>query len=342
MTPDDAVRIADWLKFRSAASSVTITDSRSLSGGAIQDNRAMQVHFDGGELDGDHALVLRMSNPGMLSASHSKAEEFALLKAAFAAGVSVPQPLYLCEDTTVLGQPFFVMQKIDGIAIGAKIVRDASIGGGHASLLRRLALELVRIHHIGTDQTDSDDGLDLKFLGPRPLEPATELIEQYQSWLDQLAEPHPVLEWGLRWLRLNVPTAPATVLCHRDFRTGNYLVDAKTVTGILDWEFAGWGDPAEDVGWLCCRSWRFGADQKEAGGIGSRKDFVTAYLEAGGYPMDDARINYYEVMANIRWAIIALKQTGRVTSGAESSLELALIGRRVPEMEFEILRLTGG
>ena len=70
------------------------------------------------------------------------------------------------------------------------------------------------------------------------------------------------------------------MLCHRDFRTGNYMLDigsrGATLTGILDWEFAGWGDPDEDIGWFCCKGWRFSRLDREAGGIAARAPFYQA------------------------------------------------------------------
>ncbi len=76
------------------------------------------------------------------------------------------------------------------------------------------------------------------------------------------------------------PVAPRFI--HRDFRTGNYMVDARGLTAILDWEFAGWGDPASDVGWFCAACWRFGRPDLEAGGVGSRAAFLRGYADGGG------------------------------------------------------------
>ena len=68
----------------------------------------------------------------------------------------------------------------------------------------------------------------------------------------------------------SAPPPGRVCLIHADFRTGNYLVDEGELTAILDWEFAAFGDPLEDLGWMLVRYWRFGAYEREAGGIGSR------------------------------------------------------------------------
>ncbi|MCY1555087.1 Phosphotransferase enzyme family protein [compost metagenome] len=150
------------------------------------------------------------------------------------------------------------------------------------------------------------------------------------------------MEWGLRWLERNQPDSKLLVLCHRDYRTGNYMVDEKGLTGILDWEFAGWSDPLEDIGWFCAKCWRFGNYTAEAGGIGKREDFYRGYERVAGEPIDRRQVAYWEVMAHVNWAVIALQQAERHLSGEETSLNLALTGHIVPELEWEILNLTEG
>jgi aminoglycoside phosphotransferase (APT) family kinase protein len=163
-------------------------------------------------------------------------------------------------------------------------------------------------------------------------------VAALRGWLDAYRDARPALEWALRWLDREAPPAPArTCLVHRDFRTGNYMVDDAGLTGILDWEFAGWGDPDEDIGWFCARCWRFGANAREAGGIGARADFYRGYEEASGRRIDPAAIAYWEVMAHARWAVVALQQGERHVSGEEPSLALALTGRRIAELEYEML-----
>jgi hypothetical protein len=129
------------------------------------------------------------------------------------------------------------------------------------------------------------------------------------------------------------------VLCHRDFRTGNYMLDGRELTGILDWEFAGWGDPDEDIGWLCCKGWRFARLDREAGGIADRAVFYRAYEEASGRRLDPERVRFWEVLANVRWAVIALQQSDRYLIGGARDLSTAIIGRRATECDLELLML---
>jgi aminoglycoside phosphotransferase (APT) family kinase protein len=146
-----------------------------------------------------------------------------------------------------------------------------------------------------------------------------------------------VLEWGIRWLETHTLSRAEPVLCHHDFRTGNYLLDGTALVAILDWEFAGWGDPHEDIAWFCCKSWRFARLDREAGGIADRAPFYRGYESESGWSIEPQRVRFWEVLASVRWAIIALQQRDRYIFGGERSLDLALTGRRATECELEIL-----
>ncbi|WP_395407460.1 phosphotransferase family protein [Pseudoduganella sp. UC29_106] len=326
--------LAGFIAREAGARQVTITHCERLSGGAIQENWRIQGSIDGGPHESAFDYVLRTDAPSGVGVSHGRAEEFALLRAAFARGVTVPEPLWLCADSTVLGRPFCLMRRAAGSAAGHLLVKDGKLGGDRKQLAWRLGSELARIHSIVPEPGE------LAFLPRSEGAPALRLVQRYRDWLDTQPVPRPALEWGLRWLERHAPPAGKEVLCHRDYRTGNYLVDADGLTAILDWEFAGWSDPLEDIGWFCAKCWRFGANEREAGGIGEREDFYRGYEEESGAPLPRAQVHYWEVMAHMSWAIIALQQAARHSSGEERSLMLALTGHKVPELEFEILDMT--
>ncbi len=318
------------------AKSARIIAAQPLTGGAIQENWRLEVAITDQAGERRRELVLRSDSTSGITVSHTRAQEFALLEAAAGAGVTVPQPLWLCEDPQVIGRPFYIMALVPGTAAGHRIVKDDGPGGDKGKLAERLGLELARIHGILPPRPD------LAFLGVAPADPASDAVMRYRGFLDALGAPQPAIEWGLRWCELNPPPLPPEiVLLHQDFRSGNYLVDDSGLTAILDWEFAAWGDPMSDIGWFCAKCWRFGRPEREAGGIAERGPFYQGYERQAGRRIDPEAVAYWEVMAHIRWAIIALQQGERFNSGAESSLELALTGRLMPpELEVEILRAT--
>lgn len=317
-----------------AARSVRVVTLEKLSGGAIQENWAIDLDVKGGPRAGRQALVLRTDSPSGLAVSHSRTQEFALLQAAWAAGVTVPEPIDASTDRAVLGKEFCLMARVGGTAVGPKVVKDTTLGGDREALTERLGREMAKIHTI-TPATHRFD-----FLPDPPADPAAAEIARMRGYLDELDRPQPDLEWGLRWLERHRPEPGEIVLAHHDFRTGNYMIDETGLTGILDWEFAGWSDPHEDIGWFHAMCWRFAARHLEAGGIGTRAAFLRGYEAESGRTVDPARVFFWEVFAHVRWAVIALQQGERYLSGGERTLDLGLTGRRPPEMAFEILRMT--
>ena len=336
VSDDTKARLGDFIG-DAAKAPVEITALARLPGGAIQENWLLDISVEaGGDWTGDHELVLRMDAPSAVAASHGRAQEFALLKAAHKTGVTVPMPCLLGDDDAILGRPFFIMHRVRGTAAGHKLVKRPA----DDALAAALGIELARIHTI---IPESPEAAGLGFLTPLETSPALHAVALYRGYLDDLGQARPALEWGLRWLERNAPEKEDIVLCHKDFRTGNYMVaDDGALTGILDWEFAGWSEPEEDIGWFCAKCWRFGADGREAGGIAERKPFYDAYVRESGRAIDPTRVAYWEAMAHVRWAAIACQQAARHVSGVQPSLELALTQHVVPELELEVLRLTEG
>ncbi len=292
---------------------VQVTAARKLSGGAIQEN--WRLDTDAGP------VVLRRNAPSGVTLSLSRGQEFALLQAAHAAGVTVAEPLALMHDP-VRGEAA-LLRFVEGEARGARLVRDAGLDG--AAMVRQAGQIMARLHAIAPPRAD------LAFLPPPagPVLPAR--IAELRGLLDALPDPQPVLELGLRHLERHLPVPGPVVLTHCDFRTGNLMVDAGRIAAVLDWEFALWGDAREDLGWFTARCWRFGRDDLTAGGLGSEADLIAGY----GTAMGD--LSWFRLLATLRWAVIALQQAERHRSGGERSLELALTAHVVPRLERDAL-----
>ncbi len=330
-TPETRARLEAFLRAAAGADAVHIRRLQRLSGGAVQENWALDVDVNGGTHPGPHQWVLRTDAAARVAASLKRSEEFQILQVAHAAGLHAPEALWLCRDVAVTGREFFVMQRLPGIASGHRITRDAALVPDRARLAGELAENLARLHAIHPPQPK------LAFLATMH---ARDNIAHYRQYLDQLSGAFPALEWGLRWCEVHAPAGEETTFIHRDYRTGNYLVHEGRLAGVLDWEFAAFGNPLEDVGWVFAKCWRFAGKARPAGGIAEAAEFIEPYQRASGRRVTPAALVYWQVMAHIRWAVIALQQAQRHLSGVERSLELALTGRIVAELEYEIVRLT--
>jgi hypothetical protein len=110
---------------------------------------------------------------------------------------------------------------------------------------------------------------------------------------------------------------------------------------VLDWELAHLGDPIEDLGWYCVRAWRFGSPLP-AGGMGTREELLAAYEAAGGGAVDPEALRWWEVLGTLKWGLFCMLQASTHLTGASRSVELAAIGRRVAENEWDVLGLLPG
>lgn len=321
---------AAFIKFlsESVAAPLQLLRAERLPGGASLETWAFTVEWE----DAPRELVVRRDTESRMHAGAlSRADEFALSQVGHRHGVFVPRPLFL---NTTDPYPYFVVERHAGTSIGAKVVRDPALAAARERLPPQLAGELAKIHALPLEE--------LPFL-PRPVRtPADELLTLLRENAERLDPANPVWAYGLRWLERHAPPAVPLAVVHGDYRIGNVLVTAEGLNGILDWEFAHLGDPAEDIAWLAVRDWRFGQEQLPIGGIGRRADFLDAYRASGApLPTPDA-LRWWEIAGNLKWAIFCLAQAERHLSGKEPNIEYAALGRRAPEMEWEMLRLIEG
>ncbi len=315
----------------SEAGGVEAVTVRPLPGGACQDNFVVEATW----IDGTKGrLVLRSDARSSLLGSVPRRVEAPVIAAAVAAGVNTPPALWPAVGLVAPGASAYFMPWVTGVAIGRKVVASPKLDNARAGLIDTLAPQLAAIHSINpTSHPDLFDGATPQRSA------ADQAVADLDSYLDRLPTDRPALLFIGDWLRENRPDEDHHVLVHGDFRTGNFMVDATGLQGILDWEFAHWGSRCEDLSWICVRDWRFGVLNNPVGGFGQRARWLSVYESTTKMAIDPAHLHWWEVMGNARWAIGAVQQSERYLSGKERDLEYLAIGRRTVEMEWEALRL---
>jgi aminoglycoside phosphotransferase (APT) family kinase protein len=295
-----------------------------LSGGASRQTWGVEVHGGDGR---QHELVLRAGDPDDSDGGtelHVGLElEAASLRAAAAAGMPVPAVLCASDDAAALGCRYLISTRVPGQAIPRRILRSVT-GDARARLLAQCAAALAALHAADPDGIPglrADDPLIL-----------------WRDTMDVLGQPSAVFEIALRWLTQHRPPPGGTAVVHGDYRLGNLIVGESGLAAVLDWELVHRGDPLEDLGWFCVRAWRFG-EPSPAAGLGSIEDFVASYERAGGAPVDRDALRWWQVLGTLRWGVICQRQAQRHLSGQTRSVELAAIGRRVCENEWDLLEL---
>jgi aminoglycoside phosphotransferase (APT) family kinase protein len=299
----------------------TVEGMRRLSGGASRVTSAFDLQTSDG---GTRPLILQMDRGGPSQPGRVRMEG-ALLRAAGAAGVPVPAVVAFGERDE-LGASWLVVERLEGETIPRKILRDEEWATARRLLTGQAGSALAAIHTVDPAAID----------GLPPADPLGDPL----PFLDALGEVRPALELGVRWLAAHRLPAGLPVTVHGDYRLGNFLVGPDGLRGVLDWELAHAGDPAEDVGWLCAPAWRFGGSGA-VGGFGALAELLAAYAAAGGEAMTRERVHWWQVYATVKWATICALQASAHLSGVSRSVELATIGRRVCESEWDLCMLLG-
>jgi aminoglycoside phosphotransferase (APT) family kinase protein len=313
-----------------------IGEPHKLAGGAMHDSWAVDATTGGATRE----LVVRVSPAGR--ADHEKTRrEFEVLRVAFARGVRCPEPIAVGECET--GEDYLVMARVAGDTNPRQLVTADRYAAARTAMIPQLAEDLARIHAIMPADVPAAPNMRGHDAGEDPLAYMRRVTEDGYRLV--LLDPHPAIEWAFRWIDRQiaglVPSSREACVVHGDFRTGNMLYDERGLTSILDWEGTHIGEPEEDISWFCTRVWRFGANEREAGGIASREEWLQAYERASGRTIDPARVAVWEVLQNVRWCQITMMQARAHLDGQTVSHELAAIGRRFAETELEVLRLCG-
>lgn len=316
----DVAAALDRLAPRLSPTATEAVNARRLSGGASLETWA----FD---LDDGTPLILRRRPDGaaMRETALSLASEAALIRAAEQAGAPTPRVVRVCAPSDGLGEAY-VMRRLEGETLGRRIVRDEAFAGVRPDLARRCGEVLARIHAVPTaglpDLATSD---------------ARGELARYEEIYHQLGAQRPILEAAFRWLESIAPAPPERpVLVHGDFRNGNLMIHPTGgLVGVLDWELAHLGDPAEDLGWICVNSWRFGEWRKPVGGFGDYADLLAGH--GGEISLD--RVRFWQALGSLKWGVMCLMMYSSFATGQDRSIERAMIGRRTSEAEIDLVTL---
>lgn len=306
----------------------SVSGLKRLSGGASQESWSLDVLAARDErLD----LVLRRA-PGGADIKREGSGvpleiEAQVLMLAARNGVPAPPVRFVLDPEDELGSGY-VMGRIAGETIARKILRDAEFAEARKVLARQCGAALARIHAM-------------------PLAEAPELPElaisgslaHWRAVYESFGDPHPVFEYAFRWLEERKPEEVPLRVVHGDFRNGNLMVGPEGLRAVLDWEMPHFGDPAEDMAWICVPSWRFGEIDRPVGGFGDYKDLFEGYENAGGGPVDPERVRFWEIFGALKWGLMAKRICAPHMDGTDRSVERAAVGRRPSETEIDLLTM---
>lgn len=277
-------------------------------------------------------LVLRQESvPPDYTPFLPSAVQWEVVSAAFRHGVLVPEPIMQLKSEDGLGDGF-IMAAVDGESLPKRLLNEPRFATARERFLDQAGVILASLHGIDTH------AFAVLEQWPESGDP----IEAQLGYYDRYGLSYPAMEYVARWLMRNRPSQSTRVPVHGDFRNGNMLVDETGIRAVLDWECAHLGDHHEDFGWFCTRSWRFGHNDRPAGGFGSRETLYQAYEQAGGRSIDRDAARWWEIFGLLRWANFNIMQVYGHISGRRRSPRFAACGRNICLMELDMLRTIAG
>jgi aminoglycoside phosphotransferase (APT) family kinase protein len=292
---------------------------------------------------GEDRIVLRRPPRGDLAGSANDVlREAKVLDALANTRVPVPEVLGRCEDTELIGAPFFLMSFIPGRAINDELPAELDRPGAPGLIAEQTVSALVALHAADLETSGLGE------LG-RPSGYLERQLRRFGSLLEANAtRPLPELERVAEWLASTLPESRRTTFVHGDYRLGNLLFGTPPgVAAVLDWEMATVGDPLADLGYLTAM-WAAPEDDENPmfalskltrrPDFPRREDLARAYAEATEEPLDHLR--WYQVLALWKSAIFLEGSYRRFTEGASTDAYFASLGDGVPALARTTLAWT--
>ncbi len=283
-------RLATHLAGVLGARSVRITNVKRFHGGASRETFGIDTEVDGSPM----GFIMRR-DPADSLIDTDRNVEYTAYSSYEGTAVPVPKAYCLVNDESVIGQPFFIMEKIK-VGEPASPFDPLAYGDHRETIGRQFFSILGHIH--ARDAASS------------PLATVAQVPEQcwkreLDYWENEVLkdslEPQPIAQGVVRWLRANPPPEPKKItIVHADYRTGNVLHDGNgTITAVLDWEMAHLGDAHEDLAWTMDPLWNVHNDDRAAGLI-SRDEAIGLWEEASGLTFDPVAFRWWEMWASIK------------------------------------------
>lgn len=259
---------------------------------------------------GAREYVLRRGPLGPVAAkAHDMAREYHVLQAVHPHFPEAPDVYHLCEDTSIIGSIFYVMERRRGSILRERIPPDIFAIRSHPQLISESFIDcLARLHAIDIVATG------LITLG----KPEGFLERQVRGWAERWQHAkidiEPAMDRLIAWLTTRMPRSTASTIVHNDYKLDNVMFhngSADRIEAVLDWEMAAIGDPLVDVGLtLCYWSWLSAPELRAAElpafttqpGWYNRNRFIERYSERTGRDMKE--IAYYEVLGIFKLAVI--------------------------------------
>ncbi len=246
-------------------------------------------------------------------------------------GIPMPRLLALELDRSILGMPFYAMERLEGRVPVPNERRPFRDDAERDAVGRQFVDVLARIH--GIDWRAA--GLDLEGGGCAPGDAPLAALERWEDYYARarLVEV-PILRAAIAWLRANLAGSGRLALCHGDYRLGNFMIRDGRIVGIFDWELGHAGDPAEDVAWCALPAFR--GRSPRASAMLPLEELLDRYRDATGLRPDRETLRFWTVLGQLKAAAIFLRGGRAFEERRASDIRLAALGYRALYLLREI------
>ncbi len=318
-----ARRATDYLRTALDDPTLEVARATRIVGGASRHTWSLDL---GGEEAGEQVkrgLIVRLDPPASLLESNRHVE-YALYRAMSGCdGVPVPRPILIEDDAGPLGLPFFVMERLGGVAMPHALLQP-ELRPHRPTLLHEMYEILGRIGRV----EHTEVGLDRCLAVPGAGDAWSAELRRWESVLDRHElGPMPITRGLIRALRRDPPpAAPRIGVVHGDFRVGNVLFAPGGVVGVLDWEMGHLGDPHEDLAWGFAPNWRSASAPDLVGSAITPAEAVAAWESTSGLRADPAALRWWRLFSHVKAAAIWTTAAHEFALGATQDLMLGTMG----------------
>ncbi len=332
-------KLARYLEEKLPAPQVSVTNLFRIPGGASRETWMFDAAWqdEGGEKS--HAFVVRKDPPASLLETDREAE-YGFYSTFWGTTVPVPRMRWLENDASILGGPFFIMDRILGCEANTRVI----LAPPYLQVQAEIARNMYEI--LGTISSFEWRGTPAEKVAEAPtVETAWQKeLAHWEGIIDaQELSPQPVMRAGIRWLRANPPPPAQRIsVVHGDYRVGNFLYrDDGSIRGIVDWEMAHLGDPIEDLAWSFNQSWQWAKDGRP-GGIVERETAIATWERASGLKADRDALYWWEVFTNVKCQGIWVTGARSFQEGRTNELILPVVAYSLINTQDRYLLETMG
>jgi aminoglycoside phosphotransferase (APT) family kinase protein len=299
--------------------------------------------------EGGEWVLRRPPRPPLPPSAHDVLREARLLSAVESADVRTPAVLATCDDESVIGAPFYVMEKIEGDVIVTDIPAELDTPAERARIAEELIDALVEIHAVDWQ------ACGLEGYG-KPSGYLERQVRRFSGlWEHNQTREVPEIDEGTAWLAANMPESGPATIVHGDYRLGNTMMGPGAparLVAIFDWELATIGDPLADVGYLTATYAEPGESEAEAtpmsalNGVTTREGFprraelIARYEEGSGRSMQS--VNWYQTLAMWKSAVFLEGSYKRLLAGTTDDPFFKLLDEGVPALARHALSIAHG